>query len=81
MVHNLLVLLQDLVVDRLVKDINLGARKLARADALLEQHVELRKGPAARLGDAEVCVNDAEEADAALKFVSSCLAKVVGDNG
>lgn len=67
MLHNsLLVLIHDLFLDGLVEDVNLGRRKFARANMLFKQHVQLSKRAAARLGDAEVGIDDAEEADAAL---------------
>lgn len=51
---------------RRVEDVDLRAGELARADAALEEQVQLREGAAARLRDAEVSVDDAEEADAGL---------------
>lgn len=63
---NAVVLVHDLFVNRLVEHVHLCRRKLARANLLLEQHVELGKGAPARLGEAEVGVDDAAEADSAL---------------
>lgn len=52
-------------LNRLIKDINLGARKLARTHALLEEQIHLRKRAPLRLGNPEVRVDDTQEADAA----------------
>lgn len=58
---------KNLIIDRLVEDINLGSSELASADTLLEQDTQLGKGTTIGLGEAEVGVDDAEEADATLK--------------
>lgn len=50
----------------LLKCIDLGGRKLACWDALLEEHVHLGEGAARRLRNAEVCVNNAAETNATL---------------
>ena len=54
-------------VDVVVKDIDVRGGELAGADAALEEQVELGEGAALRLGDAEVRVDDAEEADCGLE--------------
>lgn len=66
-----------MIVDRLVKDIDLGGSELSSADTLLEQNAQLGKGSAIGLGQAEVGVDDAEEADATLL---SMLAWGSGEN-
>lgn len=48
----------------IAENIHLGLSKLARTDALGEEEVEFGKGAAGGFGDAEVDVDDAEEADA-----------------
>jgi len=70
---SLVKLVENMLVDRLVEDIDLCGSELASADTLLEQDTELGKGSAIGLGEAEVSVDDAEEADAALGRVSLCL--------
>lgn len=57
---------EDVIVDRLVEDIDLGGSELSSADALLEQDTQLGKGSAIWFGQAEVGVDDAEETDATL---------------
>ena len=47
-----------------VKDIDIRGGELARTDVLLKEEIDLGEGAAARLGDAEVGVDDAAEADA-----------------
>lgn len=59
-------LIENMVVDRLVEDIDLCGSELSSADTLLEQNTQLSKGSAIGLGKAEVGVDDAEEADATL---------------
>lgn len=58
---------KNLIINRLVEDIDLGSSELASADTLLEQNTQLGKGTAIGLGEAEVGVDDAQEADATLK--------------
>lgn len=70
-------LIENVIVDRLVKDIDLGGSELSSADTLLEQNAQLGKGSAIGLGQAEVGVDDAEEADATLL---SMLAWGSGEN-
>lgn len=65
------VAVDDAALDLLVKDVDLCRGKLARTHAALKEQVELGKGAAGRLGDAEVGVDDAEEADAALEGMSA----------
>lgn len=55
-----------------MEHVNLCRGKLARADFLLKQDVQLCEGAAAWLGEAEICVYDAKEANGRLKQVSSC---------
>jgi hypothetical protein len=57
---------KNLIIDRLVEDIDLGSSELASADTLLEQNTQLGKGTTIGLGEAEVGVDDAQEADATL---------------
>lgn len=59
-------LVENVIIDRLVEDIDLGGSKLSSADTLLEQNAQLGKGSAVGLGQAEVGIDDAEEADATL---------------
>lgn len=47
-----------------VKDVDLGGGELPRADPAFEQQVQLGEGAAGGLGDPEVGVDDAQEADA-----------------
>lgn len=70
-IDNLLIPVHDLFFHRLVENIDLCRSKLSRADALLKKHVQLRECPSARLGQPEVGVDDAQEADSAL--VRRCL--------
>lgn len=44
------------------KDIDVRGGELAGANFHFEEQVELGEGAAARLGEAEICVDDAEEA-------------------
>lgn len=57
---------KNLIIDRLVEDIDLSSSEVASADTLLEQNPQLGKGTAIGLGEAEVGVDDAEEADTTL---------------
>lgn len=57
---------KNLIINRLVEDIDLGRSEVASADTLLEQNTQLGKGTTIGLGEAEVGVDDAEEADATL---------------
>lgn len=59
-------LIENMVVDRLVEDIDFCGSELSSADTLLEQNAQLSKGSAIGLGKAEVGVDNAEEADATL---------------
>jgi hypothetical protein len=52
------------IVHRLAKHVDLGAGKFPRADLALEEQVQFGEGAAAGFGDAEVRIDDAEEADA-----------------
>lgn len=61
-----LVVVQNTVVDALGKDVHLGRRELASADALFEEKVQLCERSSHRLGDSEVCVDDAQETDSTL---------------
>lgn len=54
--------------------IDLSRGKLARGHLLLKQQVELGEGAARGLGDAEVCVDEAEEARAGLSMASKTSA-------
>lgn len=63
-----LVVLHDGRVNMLGKHIHLSRGKLARGHLLLKQQVELGEGAARGLGDAEVCVDEAEEARAGLSW-------------
>lgn len=65
------VAVDDASLDLLVKDVDFCRGKLARAHAALKEQVELGKGAAGGFGDAEVGVDDAEEADAALGKMSA----------
>lgn len=65
-VHHLFKLVHDLLLDHLVEHVHLCLGELSRVDAALEQHVQLGKGAAARLRNAEEGVNDAAEADPSL---------------
>jgi hypothetical protein len=58
---------KNLIIDRLVEDIDLGSSELASTDTLLEQNTQLGKGTAIGLGEAEVGVDDAQEADTTLR--------------
>ena len=69
---SLVKLIEDMLVDGLVEDIDLCGSELASADTLLEQDTEFGKGSTVGLGEAEVSVDDAEEADTALERVSLC---------
>ena len=69
---SLVKLIEDMLVDGLVEDINLCGSELASADTLLEQDTEFGKGSTIGLGEAEVSVDDAEEADTTLERVSLC---------
>lgn len=60
----------DLVALLGLEHVDFGAGKLARAHAMLEEQVQLRERATRGLGDAEVRVDDAEEANAALRPVS-----------
>ena len=57
---------QYVFVNVLLKNVYLGLGKLPGADLLLKEKVQLCKGAASGLGDAEVRIYDAQEADAAL---------------
>jgi hypothetical protein len=59
-------LIEDVIIDRLVEYIDLGGSELSSADTLLEQNTQLGKGSAIGLGQAEVGIDDAEEADTTL---------------
>lgn len=63
----LVVFVYDVAVNVLLEHIHFGRRKLAGADSLLEQEIQLGKGAAGWLGHTEICVDDAEETDATLK--------------
>lgn len=65
-INNLLILVHDLFLNRLVEHIHLSRRKLSRTNAFLEKHVQFSKGPPTRFGQPEVDVDDAEEADSSL---------------
>lgn len=71
--ENSIVLVQNLFVDGFVEHVHLCGSKVSRANLLLEEHVDFSKGSAAGLGDAEVGVDDAAEADSTLymKYVVS----------
>jgi hypothetical protein len=58
---------KNLIINRLVEDIDLGSSELASTDTLLEQDTQLGKCTAIGLGEAEVGVDDAQEADTALR--------------
>jgi hypothetical protein len=79
--HDAIVLVHDLFVNGLVEYVYLCGGKLARGNLLLKEHVELGKGAAAGLGEAEVGVDDAAEADSALQSkVSFRISSVVETN-
>lgn len=50
-----------------MEDVDLGGGKFACANALFEQHAQLGKGATIGFGETEVGVDDAEEADSALR--------------
>lgn len=56
----------DTAGDTLFKGVDLGGSEFACRDALLKEHVEFGKSAACGLGDAEVRVDNAEEADTTL---------------
>lgn len=64
--ENSIVLVHNLFVDGFVEHIHLCGGKVSRADLSLEKHVDFSKSSAAGLGETEVGVDDAEEADSAL---------------
>lgn len=64
--ENSIVLVHNLLVDGFVEHVHLCGSKVSRADPLLEEHVNFSKSSAAGLGESEVGVDDAAEADSAL---------------
>lgn len=64
--ENSIVLVHNLLVDGFVEHVHLCGSKVSRADALLEEHVDFGKRSAPGLGESEVGVDDAAEADSAL---------------
>lgn len=66
LLQRVLVLRHDAALDRRLECIHRRVVELARRDLALEEDVQLGEGAAAGLGDAEVGVDDAEEAYAAL---------------
>ena len=64
--HNSVVLMHHLLIDRFVEHVYLCRSKLSRANLLLEQDIEFGKGAASRFREAEVDVDDATEANSTL---------------
>lgn len=62
-INNLVELIHNSILNMFMIDINFSRAELARRDAFLEQDVQLGERAAAGLGEAEVGVDDAEEAD------------------
>ena len=58
-----LILINNLPLDRLTEDIDLGTGEVPSINLPLEKQVQLRKGAALGFRDAEEGVHDAEEAD------------------
>lgn len=56
-----------------MEHVNLCRGKLARADFLFKQHVQLSEGAAVWLGEAEICVYDAKETDGRLKQLAHVI--------
>lgn len=65
--ENSIVLVHNLLVNGLVEYVHFCGSKVPRADALLEEHVDFSKSSATRLGEPEVGIDDAAEADSAPK--------------
>ncbi len=65
-----LVILQSSSGDAFLKYIHLRLREVPSTDALLEEKIQLRKGPPRGLSDSEVGVDDAEEAMPASRLLS-----------
>lgn len=59
------IIINDASLNGLIKDIDLGSGELASTNTTLEEQIQLSEGAAARLGNAEVCIYNAEEADTA----------------
>lgn len=58
--------IEDMLINRLVEDVNLCSSELASADTLFEQNTQFGKGASVGLRETKVSVDDAEEADTAL---------------
>ena len=60
------ILVDDLLINRLLKLIDFRLVELPRADLPLEQHIHLREGSSCWFWEVKVCVNDTAEADTSL---------------
>lgn len=65
--HDSVVLMHHLLIDRFVEHVYLCRSKLSRTNLLLEQDVEFGECAAARFREAEVGVDDAAEANSTLR--------------
>lgn len=65
--HDSIVLMHHLLIDRLVEHVYLCRSKLSGTNLLLEQDVEFGECAAAGLREAEVGVDDTAEANSTLK--------------
>lgn len=55
-------MVNNAVIDRLIKDINISLREFPRTDFPLKQQIQLCKSAATRLRNAEIGIDDTEKA-------------------
>ena len=72
-VQLLFISVNHFAADILAEDIDVCAGEFSSADTAFKEEIEFGKGTANGLGEAEVDVNYAAEADTSLSSVSECI--------